>query len=43
VRTVRDLGLGGVQRMPGLKRFFMRRAMGQSADQGGAATGAGHT
>ncbi len=36
VRTVRDLGLGGVQRMPRLKRFFMRRAMGQAADQGGA-------
>ncbi len=33
VRMVRDLGLGGVQRMPGLKRFFMRRAMGQAADQ----------
>jgi 2-octaprenyl-6-methoxyphenol hydroxylase len=36
VRAVRDIGLGGVQRMPGLKRFFMRRAMGQAADQGGA-------
>jgi 2-octaprenyl-6-methoxyphenol hydroxylase len=36
VRTGRDLGLGGVQRMPGLKRFFMRRAMGQAADQGSA-------
>jgi 2-octaprenyl-6-methoxyphenol hydroxylase len=36
VRTVRDLGLGGVQRMPRLKRFFMRRAMGQAADQGSA-------
>jgi 2-octaprenyl-6-methoxyphenol hydroxylase len=36
VRTARDLGLGGVQRMPGLKRFFMRRAMGKAADQAGA-------
>ncbi len=36
VRTMRDLGLGGVQRMPGLKRFFMRRAMGKAADQAGA-------
>jgi 2-octaprenyl-6-methoxyphenol hydroxylase len=36
VRTLRDLGLGGVQRMPGLKRFFMRRAMGQAADQAAA-------
>jgi 2-octaprenyl-6-methoxyphenol hydroxylase len=36
VRTVRDLGLGGVQRMPRLKRFFMRRAMGQAADQASA-------
>ncbi|MDE2516319.1 MAG: UbiH/UbiF/VisC/COQ6 family ubiquinone biosynthesis hydroxylase [Rhodospirillales bacterium] len=28
VRMVRDLGLGAVQRLPGLKRMFMRRAMG---------------
>ncbi len=28
VRTVRDLGIAGVQRAPGLKRAFMRAAMG---------------
>jgi 2-octaprenyl-6-methoxyphenol hydroxylase len=28
VRLVRDLGLAAVQRMPPLKRFFMRQAMG---------------
>ncbi len=28
VRTARDLGLGAVQRLPGLKRFFMQAAMG---------------
>ena len=28
VRTVRDLGIAGVHRMPGLKRAFMRAAMG---------------
>lgn len=28
VRLARDLGLAGVQRLPGLKRFFMRQAMG---------------
>jgi 2-octaprenyl-6-methoxyphenol hydroxylase len=31
VRAVRDLGLGGVQRMPALKRFFMARATGRAA------------
>jgi len=31
VRIVRDLGLGGVQRMPELKRFFMERATGRAA------------
>ena len=28
VRMVRDAGIGGVQRLPGLKRAFMRQAMG---------------
>ena len=28
VRLIRDLGLGAVQRLPGLKRVFMRQAMG---------------
>jgi 2-octaprenyl-6-methoxyphenol hydroxylase len=28
IRTVRDLGIGGVQRLPSLKRLFMRQAMG---------------
>lgn len=28
IRLIRDLGLGAVQRLPGLKRLFMRRAMG---------------
>jgi 2-octaprenyl-6-methoxyphenol hydroxylase len=28
VRTVRDLGIAGVHRLPGLKRAFMRQAMG---------------
>jgi 2-octaprenyl-6-methoxyphenol hydroxylase len=28
VRLARDLGLGLVQQLPGLKRFFMRHAMG---------------
>jgi 2-octaprenyl-6-methoxyphenol hydroxylase len=28
VRMVRDVGIGGVQRLPGLKRAFMRQAMG---------------
>jgi 2-octaprenyl-6-methoxyphenol hydroxylase len=28
VRTVRDLGIGAVHRLPGLKRAFMRQAMG---------------
>jgi 2-octaprenyl-6-methoxyphenol hydroxylase len=31
VRLVRDVGLGGVQRMPALKRFFMSRATGRAA------------
>jgi 2-octaprenyl-6-methoxyphenol hydroxylase len=31
VRLVRDVGLGGVQRMPALKRFFMSRATGKAA------------
>jgi 2-octaprenyl-6-methoxyphenol hydroxylase len=31
VRAVRDLGLGSVQRMPALKRFFMVRATGRAA------------
>jgi 2-octaprenyl-6-methoxyphenol hydroxylase len=28
VRVIRDVGIGGVQRLPGLKRAFMRQAMG---------------
>lgn len=32
VRLVRDLGLGIVQQLPGLKRFFMRHAMGVVGD-----------
>ena len=28
VRGVRDLGIAGVERMPGLKRLFVRQAMG---------------
>ena len=28
VRLARDLGIGGVHRLPGLKRSFMRQAMG---------------
>ena len=28
LRGVRDLGIAGVNRMPGLKRLFMRQAMG---------------
>ncbi|MSO91112.1 MAG: ubiquinone biosynthesis protein UbiH [Acetobacteraceae bacterium] len=28
IRLIRDLGLGAVQRLPGLKRLFMRHAMG---------------
>ena len=28
IRLIRDLGLGVVQRLPGLKRLFMRQAMG---------------
>jgi 2-octaprenyl-6-methoxyphenol hydroxylase len=28
VRGVRDLGIAGVDRLPGLKRLFMRQAMG---------------
>ena len=28
VRTVRDVGIAGVQRVPALKRMFMRQAMG---------------
>ena len=28
IRTVRDLGIAGVHRLPGLKRMFMRQAMG---------------
>jgi 2-octaprenyl-6-methoxyphenol hydroxylase len=31
VRLARDVGLGGVQRMPALKRFFMSRATGRAA------------
>ena len=34
VRSVRDLGLAGVQRMPGLKRLFMRQAMGAERPAG---------
>jgi 2-octaprenyl-6-methoxyphenol hydroxylase len=30
VRAVRDFGLGTVQRMPAVKRFFMRQAMGEA-------------
>jgi 2-octaprenyl-6-methoxyphenol hydroxylase len=32
VRLVRDVGLGLVDRMPGLKRFFMREAAGAAGD-----------
>ena len=32
VRLARDLGLGAVQRLPALKRFFMRHAMGLEGD-----------
>lgn len=32
VRLVRDLGLAAVERMPGLKRFFMRTAMGLAGE-----------
>jgi 2-octaprenyl-6-methoxyphenol hydroxylase len=32
VRLVRDLGLAAVQQLPGLKRFFMRHAMGVVGD-----------
>ena len=28
LRTARDLGIAGVHRLPGLKRLFMRQAMG---------------
>jgi 2-octaprenyl-6-methoxyphenol hydroxylase len=28
VRTMRDVGIAGVQRLPPLKRLFMRQAMG---------------
>jgi len=31
LRLVRDVGLGSVQRMPALKRFFMSRATGRAA------------
>jgi 2-octaprenyl-6-methoxyphenol hydroxylase len=31
VRLVRDLGIGAVNRIPPLKRLFMRRAMGVAA------------
>ena len=30
LRLARDLGIAGVNRMPGLKRLFMRRAMGRA-------------
>ncbi len=29
IRSIRDIGLAGVQRLPGLKALFMRQAMGQ--------------
>ena len=32
VRLIRDLGLGLVDRMPALKRFFIREAAGLSRD-----------
>jgi 2-octaprenyl-6-methoxyphenol hydroxylase len=32
VRLARDLGLAAVDRMPGLKRFFMRTAMGDTGE-----------
>jgi 2-octaprenyl-6-methoxyphenol hydroxylase len=32
VRLARDIGLAAVQRLPGLKRFFMRHAMGVVGD-----------
>jgi len=31
IRLARDAGLGSVQRMPALKRFFMQRATGRAA------------
>jgi len=34
LRLARDLGLGAVQRMPRLKKLFMRQAMGLSSDLG---------
>ena len=37
VRLVRDLGLGLVDRMPGLKRFFIREAAGLRRRRGAAA------
>jgi len=33
VRLIRDLGLGLVDRMPGLKRFFMQEAAGTGSDR----------
>jgi 2-octaprenyl-6-methoxyphenol hydroxylase len=33
LRAARDLGLAAVERMPALKRLFMRRAMGLAGDQ----------
>ncbi len=32
IRVARDIGLGGVNRMPGLKKILMRSAMGLSGD-----------
>ena len=32
VKLVRDIGLGAVNRMPGLRRLFMRHAMGTTGD-----------
>jgi 2-octaprenyl-6-methoxyphenol hydroxylase len=31
IRLARNVGLGSVQRMPALKRFFMQRATGRAA------------
>jgi 2-octaprenyl-6-methoxyphenol hydroxylase len=41
VRIVRRLGIAAVDRMPGLKRFFARRAMGMGGAAGGLLGGQG--
>ena len=37
LRLARDLGIAGVHRVPPLKRFFMRKAMGTDAERSAAA------